>query len=120
MNRNEVIMTIKKAGTTFGQVMCNLCGEEYAAGYNRAVKDMIRLFNEAPIDPNFEAEREKLLLIIDNLTAENERLEQEVCEKHATIQRLLSHVNVAEVIGVNIKKRGDQKVQRRGVSFMFK
>lgn len=120
MNRTEVIMTIKKAGTAFGQVMCNLCGEEYAAGYNRAIKDMIRLFNEASIDPDFETERKQLLLTIENLTAENEQLEQEVCEKHATIQRLLSHVNVAEVMGVNVKKRGDQKVQRRGVSFVFK
>lgn len=120
MNRTEVVMTIKKVGANFGRVMASLCGEEYAAGYGRAVEDMVRLFNDAPIDPNFEAEREAMLAHIEALKAKNEELEREVCEKHATIQKLLNHVNIAEVLGVESKKREEPKAQRRVAIFAFK
>lgn len=122
MNRNEVVMTIKKVGAKFGRVMSELCGEEYAAGYNRAIDDMVRLFNDAPIDPDFEHERKAMRSQIEELMAKNEELEREVCEKHATIQTLMDHVNIAEVLGVgaNSKKREEPKVKRRVAIFAYK
>ena len=120
MNRMEVIMTINKVGHEFGRVMESLNGEEFAAGYRRCVNDMVNLFAQSTIDPSFEAERENLHLIISHLQKENERLEQEVCEKHATIQKLLSHVNIAEVLGVETKKQEEPKASRRGVAFVFR
>ena len=121
MNKTEVIMTIKNVGAHFAGVMSVLCGEEYAAGYKRAVSDMVELFSKAPIDPDFEAERKAMLEQIKRLKAKNAELEQEVCEKHATIQKLLSHVNIAEVLGVDTtKKKEEPKAQRRGVAFVFK
>ena len=119
MNRTEVIMTIKKVGGEFGNVMSVLCGEEYAAGYRRAITDMVKLFNEAPIDPDFEAERKAMLAHIKALKAKNAALEQENCDQYATIQKLLTHVNIAEVLGVETKKREEPKAQRRGVAFVF-
>lgn len=122
MNRMEVIMTIKKVGAEFGSVMSVLCGEEYTAGYKRAVSDMVKLFSEAPIDPDFEAERKAMLARIRQLKATNAELEQENCDQYATIQKLLSHVNVAEVLGVGVhsEKKEEPKAQRRGVAFIFK
>lgn len=119
MNRTEVIITIKKVGEHFGGVMEVLCGEEYAAGYRRAITDMVELFSKAPMDADFEAERKAMLAEIKRLKAKNAELEQNVCEKHATIQKLLSHVNIAEVLGVETKKREEPKAPRRGVAFVF-
>lgn len=120
MNRTEVIMTIKKVGNHFGRVMSALCGDEYAAGYKRAVSDMVELFTNAPMDADFEAERKALVSQIEELKVKNDELEQEVCEKHATIQKLLSHVNISEVLGVETKKREEPKAQRRVAIFAFK
>ena len=122
MNRMEVIMTIKRVGAEFGKVMAAISGEEYAAGYKHAVNDMVTMFNEAPICPDYESERKALLAHIRALKVKNAELEREVCEKHATIQKLLTHVNIAEVLGVGGKheKKEDPKAQRRGVAFIFK
>ena len=120
MNRTEVVMTIKKVGAHFGGVMEVVCGEEFAAGYRRATADMVKLFNEAPIDPDFEAERKAMQEQIKRLKAKNAALEQENCDQYATIQKLLSHVNIAEVLGVDTtKKKEEPKAQRRGVAFIF-
>lgn len=118
MNRNEVIMTIKNVGGGFANVMDVLIGEEFAAGYRRATADMVKLFTEAPIDPDFEAEREAMMKQIKRLKAKNAALEQEVCNQNATIQKLLSHVNVPEVLGIS-KKKEELKANRRGVAFVF-
>ena len=122
MNRTEVVMTIKKVGAHFGGVMEVLSGEEFAAGYRRAITDMVKLFNESPIDPDFEAERKAMLAEIKRLKAKNAELEQEVCNQYASIQKLLTHVDVAEVLGVGVhsKKKEEPKAQRRGVAFIFK
>lgn len=120
MNRTEVIMTIKAAGTEFSRIMACLHNEDHVAGYIHALNDMVRLFEQANIARDFDAEREAMIAKIKELKAKNAELEQEVCEKHATIQKLLSHVNISEVLGVNIKKQEDQKAQRRGVAFIFK
>lgn len=119
MNRTEVIMTIKKVGANFGGVMEVMCGKEYAAGYRRAITDMVELFSKAPMDADFEAERKAMSEQIKRLKAKNAELEKDVWEKHATIQKLLSHVNIAEVLGVETKKREEPKAPRRGVAFVF-
>ena len=118
MNRTEVIATIQKAGGDFGQVMAALCGEEFAAGYRRALNDMIRLFQSAPIDADFDAERAALMAHIEALTVEKERLQRDVNEKHATIQKLLSHVNISEVLGVTETQK--PPTRRRVTVFSFR
>lgn len=54
-------------------------------------------------DENGEAERQAMLAWIKRLKAKNDKLEQEVCNQYASIQKLLTHVNVAEVLGVETK-----------------
>lgn len=119
MNKVEVITAIKSVGRKFSNVMAVLCGDEFAAGYRRAIYDMTELINAAPMDANFEAEREAMLSEIKRLKEANAALEQEVCEKHATIEKLLSHVNLAEVVGVKTKRRENPKKQQ-AVFFFFK
>jgi hypothetical protein len=119
MNKVEVIRAIEIVGRKFSNVMAELCGDEFAAGYRRAIFDMTELISKAPMEANFEAEREAMLAEIKRLVEKNAALEQEVREKHATIQKLLSHVNLAEVVGVKTKKRENPKKQR-AVFFLFK
>lgn len=57
MNRQEVIATIKRTGGTFACVMGAMFGDDYATGYIRAISDMVKLFEKAPLSPSFEAER---------------------------------------------------------------
>lgn len=116
MNRTEVIMTIKKVGTEFGKVMAALNGDEFAAGYRQALSDMIKLFGKASIAADFEAEREAMLSKIKKLTDENEALKAECENNHDTIEELLKHVNLHEVLGIS-KKKEEPKAQRRGVHF---
>lgn len=118
MNKTEVIATIRTARAHFLGLMSELCGKEFAAGYHRATEDMIRLFDKAPIDADFDAERKALITEVERLKAENERLEQDVCEKHATIQKLLSHVNISEVLGVDVGRK--PKAGRRVTVFTFR
>ncbi len=120
MNRNEVVTIIKTVGAHFCGKMAVACGKEFTAGYERAVADMMEVFSEANISPDYEAEREAMLAHIKALQARNDELENEVCEKHATIQKLLSYVNIAEVLGVETPKRDERKEQRRGIAFIFR
>lgn len=119
MNKVEVIKTIHIAGDIFLRFLKPLNTPEFGAGYERAVRDMIALFEspEAPIDPDWEAERASLYHIINNLTAENERLEREACDQYAVNQELLKRVNLAEVLGVGSHAKPKE---RRGVAFIFR
>lgn len=116
MNRAEVIMTIKAAGNRFTRVLASLCGAEYAAGYKSAISDMIELFAKAPLDADFEAEREALLAQIKCLKMENEILGRECAKQHVTIEELLKRVDLHEVFGLN---KPEQSEPRR-TTFRFK
>ena len=116
MNRIEVIMTIKKVGEKFSRVMHTLNGEEFAAGYRQAISDMMKVFGKAPIDPDFDAEREALLERIKALTDENDLLKTECGKNHETIEELMKHIDLHEVLGI-AKKQEEPKAQRRSVFF---
>lgn len=116
MNRMEVIMTIKKVGAQFSRVMEAMNGEEFAAGYRQALSDMMKLFGKAPIDPDFDAEREAMLAHIKALTDENDLLKVECGKNHETIEELMKHVDLHEVLGIT-KKQEEPKAQRKSVFF---
>lgn len=109
MNRAEVIMTIKTAGSKFAGVMASLCGEEYSAGYKRAISDMVNLFAKAPIDADFEAERESLLAEIKCLKMERDMLSRDCAKQHATIEELLKRVDIHEVLGLDKPERQEPR-----------
>lgn len=113
MNKHETIMTIKAVGADFNRVRACLNGSEFSAGYNAAILDLVRLFEQANIAPNYEAERNALLDVISTQRETIEAQEQEICNQHATIQKLLTHVNIAEVLGVATKKENESKSQRK-------
>lgn len=113
MNRHETIMTIKAVGAEFNRVRACLNGSEFTAGYNAAIMDMIRLFEQVEIAPNYEAERKALYDVISTQRETIDAQEREICNQHATIQKLLNHVNIAEVLGVAVKKEDDTKSQRK-------
>lgn len=75
MNRQEVITTIKRTGGTFTFVMGAMFGEDYASGYLRAISDMVKLFEKAPISPTFEAERATTIAHLHAVQARCEALE---------------------------------------------
>ena len=116
MNRMEVIMTIKKVGAHFSRVMNTLNGEEFSAGYRQAISDMVKVFGKAPIDPDFDAERESMLAHIKALTDENDLLKTECGKNYETIEELMKHVDLHEVLGIT-KKQEEPKAQRRSVFF---
>lgn len=118
MNRHEVIMTIKTVGEKFSRAMSALNGEEFAAGYRQAISDMIKVFGKVPLDPDFEAERKAMLAHIKALTDENELLKTECGKNHETIEELMKHVDIHEVLGIG-KNRGQEepKTTKRRVSF---
>ena len=105
MNRKEVILTIRTVGRQFSRVMACLCGPEYASGYNQACNDMIRLFNYAPLEPDYESERKAMLAHIRQLERKNRELEQTVADKSGTIEKLLKHVDICKVLGIKDVKR---------------
>lgn len=111
MNRVEVIATIKTAGSRFASVMASLCSDEYVSGYQRAISDMTRLFSQVAIDENFEAERARLYAEIKRLKVDNELLSQDCAKQQATIDELLKHVDLHEVLGIgeNNKQRGTRR-----------
>lgn len=119
MNRQEVITIIKQTGEEFCKIRAALNGFDYALGYNTAVGDMAKMFADAPLYSTFDEEREAMLDCIKSLKVKNEELEQTVDRQNAIIQKLLSHVDVAEVLGVsgNPKKA---KAHRRGVAVNLK
>lgn len=112
MNRVEVIMTIETVGNRFANVMASLCGGEYAAGYKRAISDMARLFSGAPIDPDFETERASLHAEVKRLKMENDMLSRDYAKQHATIEELLKHVDLHEVLGIGENTRKQRGVRR--------
>lgn len=119
MNKQEVISIVKKAGEEFCKIRAALNGFDYVLGYNTAVDDMVKMFGDAPLAPTWDAEREAMLACIMELKTRNEELEQKVDNQNAIIQKLLTHVDVAEVLGVsgNPKKA---KAHRRGVAVSLK
>ena len=119
MNKIEVLTAIELAGRTFGNVMAASCGDEFGAGYRKAIGDMKNLISNSTMDADFEAERKAMRAEIKELKAKNAELEREVHEKHETIQKLLPHVNIAEVVGVRINEREKRK-KSRGFFFIFK
>lgn len=119
MNREEVITTIKIVGDRFNRVMTAMHDTEFVMGYNRAIADMINLFKRAPLDKDFDAERNTLLARIKELEIKNEELDREACEQYAAVEELLKHVNLPEVLGVAVK-RPVGSVPRRRVTIRFK
>jgi hypothetical protein len=49
MNRYDVVQTIRQIGSEFRRVMACVQNEDYAAGYEQAVKDMVLLFEYGPM-----------------------------------------------------------------------
>ena len=80
---------------------------------------MAKMFADADMYPTFDAEREAMLEHIQLLKAKNEELEQAVDSKNAIIQTLLTHVDVAEVLGVSSNPK-KAKAHRRGVAVSIK
>lgn len=105
MNRQEVILTIKTVGAKFGRIMACLNSHEYAAGYYQAVNDMVKLFDYAPLAEDFEEERDELQKAVSILVEEKTRLKSALNERDATIEKLLKHVDIAEVLGVRPKRQ---------------
>ena len=75
MNRQEVILTIKRTGGTFVHIMGAMFGEDFAAGYRRAISDMIKLFEKTPLSPTFEVERATTIAHLHAVQARCEALE---------------------------------------------
>jgi hypothetical protein len=101
MNRKEVILTIKKVGGEFGHVMSIINGEEFAAGYRQAISDMMKVFGKAPLDPDFESEREAMLAHIRFLKSENEQLKTENDRHTKTIEGLMKYVDIHDILGIS-------------------
>ena len=112
MNRVEVIMTIEAVGNRFAKVMASLCSTEYVQGYRRALSDMTRVFGEASLDPDFEAERTALYAEIKRLRTENDMLKRDCGKQHTTIEELLKHVDLHEVLGIGDNSRKSRGVRR--------
>ncbi len=119
MNRQEVISIIKKAGEEFCKIRAALNGFDYVLGYNMAVDDMARMFAEANIYPTWDDERECMMANIVELKTRNEELEHKIDNQNAIIQELLTHVDVAEVLGVSVNRK-KAKAHRRGVAVNYK
>lgn len=100
MNKQEVTLVIKKVGTRFTRIMECLCDPEYTAGYKQACNDMIKLFEYAPMFADYESERKAMLDKIKQLRAENAELKQRTAKQDSTIQTLLKHVDVCDVLNV--------------------
>lgn len=88
MNRQEVIITIQRTGGTFAHVMGAMFGEDYEAGYLRAVSDMVKLFQKAPIDPTFDAERKAMTGYLKALQSKCEALEAKNKAMHEEVSAL--------------------------------
>lgn len=103
MNKKEVILTIKEAGTEFSKIMEALREPEYAAGYYQAVRDMTKLIAYAPLDADFEAERERL-------TGDNNRMREQIKElkgriacQERLIGKLLTKAKSSDIMGIKIE-----------------
>ncbi len=105
MNRREVILTIRKVGAQFGRVLACLNTPDFVSGYYQAVNDMSRLFEYAPLAEDYEAERSEMQKRVRLLVEEKKRLKAAVNERDATIEKLLKHVDVCEVLGIKGVKK---------------
>lgn len=111
MNKQEVILTVRRVGKQFGRVMASLHTPEFVAGYYQCANDMVRLFNCAPIAADFDAERAEMRKRMQALAEEVETLKQALNERDATIDKLMKHVNLAEVLGIATRQK-KQDVRR--------
>ena len=94
MNRQEVIITIKRTGGTFAHVMGAMFGADYEAGYFRAISDMVRLFEKTPLSPTFEVERATTIAHLhavqarcEALEAQNKALKDEIAVLNLKVSR---------------------------------
>ena len=119
MNKAEVILIVKKTWAEFSRVRAVLNPPEFVKGYNMAISDMVKNIYESSIAPDFEAEREAMLEHIKFLTTENEMLKVECGEQHQTIEILMNHVDLRDMVsGIKKSKREEhQRAKRRGVFF---
>lgn len=110
MNKQEVIQTIRSAGSAFSRIRAALNTKDFNEGYESAVGDMVRMFESSTMPPTWEAERERMQKYIGELEVKVEAQAREIEENQASIQKLLGHVNIAEVLGVVDKKKGQQRI----------
>ena len=110
MNKQEVIQTIQSAGVAFSRIRSTLNTKDFNEGYEAAVWDMARMFESSTMPPTWEAERERMQKHIAELEVKVESQEKELEENQASIRKLLGHVNIAEVLGVVDKKKGQQRI----------
>ena len=103
MNKQEVILTIQEAGNEFARIMEAIREPEYAAGYRQALRDMTNLINFAPLDADYEAEREKLTGDNKRLKAQTKELRQQVASQQRLIGKLLKRVKASNFEGVHIQ-----------------
>ena len=103
MNKEEVILTIQEAGTEFSKIMEALREPEYAAGYYQAIRDMTKLIAYAPLDADFEAERERLTGDNKRLKEENKELRRRIACQQRLIGKLLTKAKASDLLGVKIQ-----------------
>lgn len=104
MNKEEVILTIQEAGTEFSKIMEAIREPEYAAGYYQAIRDMAKLISYAPLDADFDAERERLTGDNKRLKEENKELRRRVECQQRLIGKLLTKSKDADLLGVKIDR----------------
>ena len=103
MNTTEIIMIVKQAGKQFDSVMAVLSDKDYAAGYHKAIEDVVKLFNNGGANPDAEPlEAKEFLRQVEkiDLRIKNKLVEQQQWR------------DVALGITANI---GSDKVQSSGV-----
>ena len=105
MNRQEVMETITHAGTEFGRVMACIREPEYVAGYYQAVNGMVRLFRYAPMNADFDSEREQYRNQVRVLREEKNSLKRDLRQRDAIIEKLMKHVDVCAVLCIEDVKR---------------
>lgn len=104
MNKQEVILTIKEAGTEFSKIMEALREPEYAAGYYQAVSDMVKLISYAPLDADFDAERERLTGDNNRMREQIKELRRRVACQQRLIGKLLTKAKASDLLGVKIDR----------------
>lgn len=110
MNKIEVIAAITYAGSEFERVAEGTHSKEFLDGYKRSITDIKALFeqDDAPIAPDYAAERKVLLAALTNAAAENARLEQALQDQQAVNIKLLEEIDLAKMLGVgsHAKRKG--------------
>lgn len=122
MNKTEIIGMIKMAGGNLRGVMGTLYGEKYEAGYNRALSDMVHIFESAPVPPTYSEERLELVGNIkalaehnDALLTQNAVLLAELEKRDNILHMLLSQLSVADLLEITVQGgKGKRKGNRPG------